>query len=88
MSVTIAKNVLDVVRWIRDNPHYEGWWDGTPATATRFTLRGDLASLVIPRELHDSEAIESDPEREGFMYRPSSKGISMLASSPETNGSE
>jgi hypothetical protein len=74
-----AKTTADVVRWVRDNKHYEGWWSGSYSAPTHFTLRGKNTTLVIPAAIHDPEAIEPDDfATTGRMYRPSAKGLALL----------
>lgn len=76
-----AKTTADVVRWVRDNKHYEGWWSGRHDAPTSFTLRGRNTTLVIPTHVHDPDAIECDDfDKTGRMYRPSAKGLALLDS--------
>ncbi len=82
-SDTTAKTPTEVARWVRDNKHFEGWWNGDPGNARSFVLRGQNAVLTIPVEVHDPDVIEPDDfDATGRMYRPSAAGLALLDAAP------
>lgn len=79
-TVKHAKSMKDVVKWVRDNPHFEGWWTGPrPREFKSFNLRGNNCMLVIPADLYDTDMIDcADAVNELRLYRPSEKGLELL----------
>ena len=76
---TEAKTVAEFVTWVRDNKHFEGWWNGDPKKPESFSLRGDRAQIQIAADLHDPDVIEPDDfDTTGRMFRPSRKGYSII----------
>ena len=80
MKYTEAKSMAVLVRWVRDNKHFEGWWNGEPRNPESFSLRGERAQISISAKIYVSDMIEPDAfESTGRMYRPSAKGLALLA---------
>lgn len=81
MKFTTATSPAELAAWVRDNKHFEGWWNGDPRKTESFSLRGDRSQIQIAADLHDPDVIEPDDfDSTGRMFRPSAKGLAMLES--------
>jgi hypothetical protein len=83
VKFTEAKTAADLVKWVRDNKHFEGWWNGDQRKPESFSLRGEHAQIVIVADAYNPDLIEPDDfDATGHMFRPTAAGLAVLASSP------
>ena len=79
MKITRAKTMVDVLKWISNNDHFQGWRDDQVNRSKDFHLAGDHAELIIPASVHVPRMMEPCEFRKtNRMYRPSAQGLKLL----------